>query len=210
VKYRLEVFPLVFIPWLILYEFVVYRGPAPSAFTTYLPLELGWPIWQPMEVFYVSAYLLVTLAPLAASTNRVLRRFAVGGLLSIVLGNLIFLAIPAIAPPRPFQPSGLLGRMMVLDRNLDLNNGTASFPSFHVVWSFLGGAVFAQRWPRIRFVCWAWAHWYPSVASSQVCIPWQTCWPDFFCSYQFIDTQVFATGSISGLCLSGELQRRKR
>src|SRR5437762_13200177 len=41
IKYRLLVLPLVFIPWLLLYEFVVYRGPASSAFTTYLPGEWG-------------------------------------------------------------------------------------------------------------------------------------------------------------------------
>ena len=156
-KHRFWVFPLVFIPWLLIYEFVVYRGPSSAAFTTYLPGEWGWPIWQPMELFYVSAYILVTLAPFLAPTNRILRQFTIAGLLSIVLGNLIFLTVPAIAPPRPFQPFGLFGRMMVTDRNLDLNNGTAAFPSFHVVWSFIGAAVFVQRWPRIRFVFWSWA-----------------------------------------------------
>ena len=155
--FRLWIFPLVFIPWLLLYEFVVYRGPAPRTFSTYLPGELGWPIWQPMEVFYDSAYLLVTLAPFVAPTNAALRRFAISGLLSIIIGNMIFLTIPAIALPRPFQPSGWFGWLMVMDRNLDLNNGTAAFPSFHVVWSFLGAVVFIQRWPRLRLVCWTWA-----------------------------------------------------
>ena len=64
-----------------------------------------------MEIFYVSPYVLVTLAPLVATTNRVLRRFVIGALMAIVAANLIFLVIPAIAPPRPFHATGLLGQM---------------------------------------------------------------------------------------------------
>jgi membrane-associated phospholipid phosphatase len=174
-RFRAIVFPLVFVPWLVLYEWVVYRGPAPSAFTTYLPGELHWPIWQWMEILYVSAYLLVPLAPLVASTNRVLRRFVVAGIMATLIVMLLFLLLPAIAPPRPFEPSGLLGRMMLTDRLLDRNNGTAAFPSFHVVWAFLGAAVLVARVrdrqkkradnspgvcivPAIgRGLCWAWA-----------------------------------------------------
>jgi membrane-associated phospholipid phosphatase len=70
---------------------------------------------------------------------------------------LIFVTVPAYAPPRPFEPSGFLGRMMLWDRAMDRNNGAAAFPSFHVVWAFLGAAVFAKRWPRIAPACWTWA-----------------------------------------------------
>src|SRR6476619_8604127 len=78
---RLAVFPLLFIPWLILYESVDNLGPPPEAFQTYLPGELHWPIWQWTELLYVSPYLLVTLAPFAATTNRLLRRFTLAGIL---------------------------------------------------------------------------------------------------------------------------------
>jgi membrane-associated phospholipid phosphatase len=154
---RLIVFPVLFIPWLVVYEWVVYRGPAAGAFQTYLPGEWRWPVWQWMEVLYVSPYLLVTLAPLIARTRGVLRRFLAAGLIATVLVTLIFVTLPAYAPPRPFEPSGVLGRMMLWDRRMDLNNGAAAFPSFHVVWSFLGAAVFAKRWPRIAPLCWIWA-----------------------------------------------------
>jgi membrane-associated phospholipid phosphatase len=150
------VFIVLFIPWLVLYESVVYLGPAPGAFQTYLPGEVHWPIWQWMEVLYVSPYVLVTLAPFAIRTNRLLRRFTVAGVLATIIGHLIFLALPAIAPPRPFQPHGLLGSTMLLDRRLDLNNGTAAFPSFHAFWALLGASVFAARWPRLRYVGWLW------------------------------------------------------
>ena len=56
-------FPLVFIPWLLLYEWVVYRGVQPGAFETFLPGEINWPIWPWMEVLYVS------LLPRASGTT---------------------------------------------------------------------------------------------------------------------------------------------
>jgi membrane-associated phospholipid phosphatase len=155
------VFVLVFIPWLVLYEWVVYRGPRSAAFQTFLPGEMNWPIWPWMEVFYVSPYLLVPLVPLVVRTNRVLRRFVIAALCATALVQFIFLTVPAIAPPRPFTPSGLLGQMMLIDRRLDRNNGTAAFPSFHVVWAFLGASVFVQCLPcgfsRLRAACWIWA-----------------------------------------------------
>jgi membrane-associated phospholipid phosphatase len=154
---RLAVFPLLFVPWLILYESVVNLGPPPGAFQTFLPGELHWPIWQWMELLYVSPYVLVTLAPFVVTTNAQLRRFTLAGILATVIGHLVFVAIPAIAPPRPFEPHGLLGAMMRLDRDFDLNNGTAAFPSFHAFWAFLGASVFAARWPRWRYLAWAWA-----------------------------------------------------
>jgi membrane-associated phospholipid phosphatase len=154
---RVIVFPLLFIPWLVLYEWVVYRGPSPGAFQTYLPGEINWPIWPWMELLYASPYLLVSLAPLCAPTHRVLRRFVIAGAIATVAVVLMFLFIPAFAPPRPFHPVGVLGRMMLTERELDLNNGSAAFPSFHVVWACLGAALFSARWPRLRWVAWSWA-----------------------------------------------------
>ena len=157
VWHRLVVFPMVFVPWLVIYEWVVYRGPAAGALQSYLPGEVDWPIWQWMEVFYFSPYVLVTLAPFVAPTNRVLRRFVLAGSIAMVLVFLMFVTIPVIAPPRPFHPSGILGQMMLRERAMDLNNGTAAFPSFHVVWAFLGAAVYASRWPRLRSASQLWA-----------------------------------------------------
>jgi membrane-associated phospholipid phosphatase len=154
---RLIVFPLLFIPWLILYEWIVYRGPAAGSFETYMPGERRWPIWQWTELLYVSPYLLVTLVPFVANTRKALRQFTLAGLIATVLVCLIFIFVPAYAPPRPFEPSGFLGRMMLWDRWMDRNNGAAAFPSFHVVWAFLGATVFAKRWPRIAPLCWIWA-----------------------------------------------------
>src|SRR4051812_13381770 len=162
---RLAVFPLLFIPWLILYESVVKLGPPPNAVEGYLSGEIHWPIFQWMELFYVSPYVLVTLVPFVVTTNRSLRRFTLAGVLATVIGHLVFLAVPIVATPRPFEPHGLLGAMMLLDRRLDLYNGTAAFPSFHVFWAFLGASAFADRWPRWRQLGWLWA-----VAVSLSCV----------------------------------------
>jgi len=153
------VFPLIFVPWLFVYEWFVYAGPPGRAFVTYLPGEINWPIWPWTEILYMSAYVLVPIAPLIAPTNRVLRRFVIAGVAAIVFGFLTFLTVPAISPPRPFEPTNVCGRMMLLDRWLDRNNGAASFPSFHVMWAFLGAAVLAHCSPRagLRIAAWIWA-----------------------------------------------------
>jgi membrane-associated phospholipid phosphatase len=165
---RLLFLPLIYVPWLVLYEWVVYLGRPGHAFETYLPGEIHWPIWQWTELLYVSPYLLVTLAPFFVPTNRGLRRFIFAAVIATVVAVLSFLTIPAISTPRPFHPGGFLGRMMLTDRWLDRNNGAASFPSFHVVWSFLGASVFVQCRPPFcaakewtftayRAGCWLWA-----------------------------------------------------
>lgn len=157
-------FPILFIPWLLLYDSVVNLGPRPNAFETYRLGELHWPIYQWMELLYASPYLLVTVAPFFIRINRLLRRFVVTGILGTVIGHLMFLIVPAIATPRPFQPHGVLGAMMVLERVLD-GNGCGALPSFHVFWVFLGASVFGATWPRWRHVWWLWA-----VAVSLSCV----------------------------------------
>lgn len=164
-RHRLAYFPLLFIPWLIFYEFAVWLGPQPGAFETFLPGEVHWPIWQWTELLYVSPYVLVTLAPLIAPTNRGLRRMFIAAWMATIFVGLLFLIVPAIAPFRPFHPHGLLGQMMLSDRALDRNNGAASFPSFHVVWSFLGAMVWAERMPRWRI---PWIVWAAAVSASCV------------------------------------------
>ena len=154
---RLPAFPLVFVPWLILYESVLHLGPLPGAFAGYLPGEVHWPIWQWMQPVYASAYVLVPLVPLVVTTNHLLRRFVLAGMVATVIGHLMFLAIPVIAPPRPFEPHGVLGMWMLQERRMDLNNGTGAFPSFHVIWAFLGASALAVEFPRLRQLLFLWA-----------------------------------------------------
>jgi hypothetical protein len=150
------VFPLLFVPWLVMYEWVVYRGPAAGALRSYLPGEVHWPIWQWMEIPYFSAYVLVTLAPLCAPTNRVLRRFVIAGGIATVFVFLVFLTVPLIAPPR-FH-SALHG---ILSDQMMLGNGRG--PLWHCgvpvgpsCGAFLGAVCsLAAATPPIHIWCWA-------------------------------------------------------
>jgi membrane-associated phospholipid phosphatase/protein-S-isoprenylcysteine O-methyltransferase Ste14 len=152
---RLSVYVLVLAPWLILYEAVRFIGIPEDAVVAFLPFEKDLPVYEWTEMFYLSTYAFVLLAPLVARTNRDLRDFSISGLIATGLVILLFLAVPLIAPPRPFTPHGLLGRLLASERAYD--TPAAAFPSFHVVWAFLAAKVYARRMPSFNLFWWAWA-----------------------------------------------------
>ena len=153
---RFSVYLLVLLPWLVLYQAVRLVGVPPDAVVAFLPFENSWPVYEWTELIYASAYAFVLLAPLAAKTSRDLREFSISGLLATALITFLFLTIPLVAPPRPFEPQGLLGRLLAWERALD--TPAAAFPSFHVVWALLAARVYAAgtrgRW---KIVWWLWA-----------------------------------------------------
>lgn len=152
---RFSVYLLVLFPWLVLYEAVKLIGVPPDAVAAFLPFERRLPVYEWTELFYASTYLLVLLAPLAARTKRDLRRFSLSGLVATALVTFLFLAVPLIAPPRPFEPHGFLGRLLAWERALD--TPAAAFPSFHVLWALLAARLYAAGFPRMKVVWWAWA-----------------------------------------------------
>lgn len=144
----------VLIPWFILYEGVVALGTPRDARIAYLPFEWSWTIWPWTEVFYISVYFVVLVAPLILRTRHQLRWLSRRALLSMVLVFPIYLAVPLVAPPRPFVASGLLGALLNFDRAHD--GAAAAFPSYHVIWAFLAaGAIGRTRW--LKVLRWAWA-----------------------------------------------------
>lgn len=149
---RLSIYILVLLPWLILYEMVRVIGIPPDAIIAYLPFERQMPVYEWTEVFYAGAYPFVMLAPLVAGTRRQLREFAISGLLATGLIILLFLAIPLIAPPRPFSPHSLLGKLLEWERAND--TAAAAFPSFHVVWGLIAARLYARRIPALKIFCW--------------------------------------------------------
>src|SRR5436305_15249872 len=78
-----------------------------------------------------------------AQTRRDLRSCAMDGLLATALGVFTFWLLPLTAPPRPFIATGLLSRLLLLERSLDFPS--ASFPSFHVLWPLLAARLYAGR-----------------------------------------------------------------
>ncbi len=152
---RLSVYLLVLLPWLILYEAVVVLGAPPDAVGVYLPFEVNLPVYEWTEIIYASTYVFVLVAPLLARSRRDLYQFSVSGLISTAAIILLFLVVPIVSSPRPFEPQSVLGSLLMFERSKD--TAAAAFPSFHVVWALLAARVYVGRMPSLRIVWWGWA-----------------------------------------------------
>ena len=152
---RLACYLFVFSPWLVLYEALLALGAPPDATTVWLPLEQRLPVLEWSEIFYFSAYPVTALAPLFARTSGDLRRFCVRALWAMLIAFPLYLALPLTAPQRGFTPHMALGRLLLWERTLD--GAAGAFPSFHVIWAVLAAGVYARRWPRLAWICRAWA-----------------------------------------------------
>ena len=160
---RLSVYLLVFLPWLVLYESVVSLGIPPDAMSAYLPFEKGIPVYEWTEIFYASTYLFVLLVPLAATSARDLRDFAIAGIAATILITILFLVIPLVSPPKEFVSQGVFGSILMWERALDAP--VAAFPSFHVVWAFLAARLYSRTKPS-----WKWLWWSLALLISASCI----------------------------------------
>ncbi len=152
---RASVYALVIVPWMIAYEGVFRLGVPPDAIEAYFAFEGSMPVLVWTEGFYASVYLLVGLAPLIAPTTGVLRRFSMAGLLATVVVTLIYLCVPLVAPPRPFEGGGMFGAMLRLERAM--SHTVAAFPSFHVLWTLIAAEAWTRSVPRGRRLVWLWA-----------------------------------------------------
>jgi protein-S-isoprenylcysteine O-methyltransferase Ste14 len=152
---RLAAWGLVLLPWAAAYEAIVWLGVPHDARSSALPFESSLPVVEWTEAVYASAYAGVALAPWAARTCRDLRRFMVAGLLSMAVVFPMYLALPLIAPPRPFSPHSPLGVLLSFERAWD--SAAAAFPSFHAVWALLAARLYAASRPRFTPVAWGWA-----------------------------------------------------
>ncbi|MFI5296193.1 MAG: prolipoprotein diacylglyceryl transferase family protein [Thermodesulfovibrionales bacterium] len=152
---RLSVYVLVFFPWLILYQAVRIFGIPPDAHIAFFSFEIDLPVYEWTEVFYISTYPYVLLAPLAAKKMHDLRKFSISGLIATGIIIPLFLIVPLIAPPRPFTPNSFLGNLLALERVFD--TPAAAFPSFHVFWALLAASVYAEAKPSWRIFWWGWA-----------------------------------------------------
>ena len=152
---RLSVYLLVLLPWVILYEAVKALGVPNDAFSLSFSFEATLPVWEWTEAIYVSTYLFVFLAPLVARSKSDLHQFSVSGLISTFAILLLFLSIPVVAAPRPFEAQSFLGNLLLFERSKD--TPAAAFPSFHVLWAMLAAQVYRRRWPSMKVLWWGWA-----------------------------------------------------
>jgi hypothetical protein len=146
---------LVLLPWAVAYEAIVWLGASPDARSSALPFESSLPVVEWTETVYASAYAGVALAPWVARSCRDLRRFMSAGLLSMAVVFPVYLALPLVAPPRPFSPHSPLGVLLSFERAWD--SPAAAFPSFHAIWAVLAARLYAAGRPRVAQVAWGWA-----------------------------------------------------
>lgn len=147
---RISVYLLLFIPWLIAYEAVIFAGIPKDAIDSYLPFEYSLPVIEWTELFYAFTYIFVLVVPLIVRSSAVLRLFTVRGLIATAFITLCFFIFPVTATPRPFTPSTVFGELLMLERSYD--SAAAAFPSFHVVWAFLASSALGRTFPKYRTV----------------------------------------------------------
>lgn len=140
---RLSIYLLVLLPWFLAYEAVQFLGAPADAIPGYLRFEYQWPVIEWTEAIYSSAYLMVMATPLLVRSRLALHRLAVAGLVATAVVTLIYLAVPLTAPPRPFEPTTALGRLLAFERSLE--GVVGAFPSFHVLWALLAADALASR-----------------------------------------------------------------
>ena len=151
---RIRCYLTVLLPWFLIYEAFVVLGVPPDAKIACFPLESRLPVLPWTQILYDSVYVVVLLVPLIVRTRHDLRLFSSRGLLAMMIVFPFYLAVPLIAPPRPFAASGLLGEWLNLDRGHD--SAAAAFPSYHVVWAFIAAEAMAHTsWQKRLWRTWA-------------------------------------------------------
>ncbi|MDP4185565.1 MAG: prolipoprotein diacylglyceryl transferase [Bacteroidota bacterium] len=148
-KDRLNVFLLVFLPWLVIYEAFIFIGVPKDFIATNLPIEAGWPVWEYTEVFYVFIYLYVVAIPFLLLTQRQIRSFMIESLIAIGIAFFIYMVFPFVCVYRDFIPKTGLGDLIINERAVD--GQSAAFPSLHVIWAFMVSRYYAMRFERLKW-----------------------------------------------------------
>ena len=144
----LAVYVLVLIPWLLLYQSVIFIGPCEHALSTYFSWEHQIPVIEWTECFYLLAYPYVALLPLLLTTQQQVRSYMLTSFMNIGIGIYLQLVLPLIAAPKDFYPTTMLGALILLERRLD--GPTGAWPSFHVSWAYVSAYYYAWCFPRAR------------------------------------------------------------
>lgn len=146
----ISVYCLVLIPWLILYQLIIFIGVPQYSISTYLSFEHSIPVIEWTEIFYLFAYPYVILLPLILQTKQRIRSFILTGLMNISIGIYLQFIFPFIAEPKKFLPKTILGEILLHERNFD--GPTCALPSFHVSWAFICAYYYAWRLPKLKIL----------------------------------------------------------
>lgn len=147
----------IWLPWLIVYEALLWAGLPRGAVQAFLPFEREWSVVEWTEWIYASAYVVVPLSPWACRTRAEVRRLMQVGWTLTLAFAWVMVAAPFVAPRRPFEPMSLAGRLLALEQAAEGQAGSAAFPSYHVGWALFAAAAFARRGGPIAVAAGAWA-----------------------------------------------------
>lgn len=154
---RTAVLLWVLVPWLLSWLAVQTLGRAPDAFQSARPFERTLPVLQWTELVYASAYVFVPLTVLVIGTQGALRRFAVQGVIAIIVVTVVWLTVPIVAANRAFHAAGPLGRLLAFEQAH--SSGVAAFPAFHVLWAFISADAWTANARATRHRWWSVAGW---------------------------------------------------
>jgi hypothetical protein len=141
---RVSVQLLVYGVWAVVFGAVVWRGVPDRMMDVRFSFERSWPVLEAAEWIYLSVYVVpLTLAwwPVSRAT---LRRYAIHVWWLLAISTACFLLLPFGAPPRPFVPTSLAGRILAWETGRP-DFAAASLPSFHVFWGLLVASALATR-----------------------------------------------------------------
>jgi protein-S-isoprenylcysteine O-methyltransferase Ste14 len=153
---RVSVYVLVLLPWLILYYLTAGLPTPPDAISGWMHFEYGLPVLEWTEIIYASAYVMVIVTPLLATTGRDLRLFASAGAVSMAIVFPFYLVVPVVSPPRDFTAAGFLGQMLQWERLCD-GHGSNACPAYHVLWACIAAVCLAGRGGGWRWAAPTWA-----------------------------------------------------
>jgi protein-S-isoprenylcysteine O-methyltransferase Ste14 len=108
---RIGAYAIAIVPWCLVYEAIAWIGPPPDAISLLLLGEGRWPVIEQAEIAYASIYPAVLVVPLLVRTRRALRCFEIDVVVAMALIFPLYLALPVVSIPRPFEPHTMLGRV---------------------------------------------------------------------------------------------------
>ena len=151
---RIFAYTCLLLPWMVLYEAVIFIGAPPDVFLTHFAFEESLSVVEWTELIYASPYVLVCLVPLLAKTRNQLRIFSRNGLLTMAVVFPFYLLVPLVSPHRMFTAETAMGKLLKAERLLD--GAGAAFPSYHVLWALIAAEALIAIYPAWTWVLRAW------------------------------------------------------
>ena len=129
---------------------IIFIGVSLDSISTYLSFEYPISIFEWTEIFYLLAYPYVGCIAVIVQTKEQIRSFISTGIMNISIGIYLQIIFPFIAIPRKFNPTTILGKILLYERNFD--GPTAAFSSFHVSLAFISAYYYTWRFTKYKFM----------------------------------------------------------